>query len=65
MGFSANQTVIANQTQNNTTSSNDFTKDELAMLLGILKEVTLKGHQVEVFYNLIMKIQNQYIDKNK
>ena len=67
MAFLSNQTVVANQskTESINSSTNDLTKDELAMMLNILKEVTLKGHQVEIFYNLIVKIQNQFLEKSK
>jgi len=67
MAFLSNQTVVTNQskTESINSSTNDLTKDELAMMLNILKEVTLKGHQVEIFYNLIVKIQNQFLEKSK
>lgn len=67
MAFLSNQTVVMNQPKIDPTnfSANELTKDELAMMLNILKEVTLKGHQVEIFYNLIIKIQNQFLEKNK
>jgi len=67
MAFLSNQTVVANQskTESINSSTNDLTKDELAMMINILKEVTLKGHQVEIFYNLIVKIQNQFLEKSK
>lgn len=73
MAFIANQTVVANQVQptgnprdtpqSSFNSENEFNAQELELLLGILREVTLKGYQVELFYNLIVKMQNQYIAK--
>jgi hypothetical protein len=38
-----------------------LSKDELSYLLTILKNVDLKGYQVEMFYSLVMKIQNQFL----
>lgn len=43
-------------------SVNQLTVSELDYLLRLLKTVTLTGDQVEVFYNLVVKIQNQYIE---
>ena len=74
MAFTANQIVVNNKTQptntnvltseNNLTSKNDLTLHELELLLGILKDITLKGYQIEIFYNLIVKLQNQYMKQN-
>lgn len=40
---------------------NQLTKEELSYILTILKNVDLKGYQVEMFYSLVMKIQNQFL----
>jgi hypothetical protein len=72
VAFNAKQIIIGNEiqpviTENNTVPApeNDLTLQELELLFGILKETTLKGHQIEIFYNLIIKIQNQYIKQTK
>lgn len=44
-------------------SSNDLDKLELEFLLRVLADVTLKGKEVEMFYNLVIKLQQQYINK--
>jgi hypothetical protein len=31
----------------------------------MLKNADLKGYQIEMFYNLAFKLQNQYLKKNK
>lgn len=41
--------------------TDQLTQSELELLLNILKQATLKGEQVELFYNLAIKIQNQYV----
>jgi hypothetical protein len=54
--------------QPNTTpvvDANQLTKDELEFLLNSLKDVTIVGLQVEMFYNLILKLQNQYVEQTK
>lgn len=64
MAFSSSQ-LLQTQQQVSTpkTSDNEFNSQELELLLGILRETTLKGHQIEVFYNLVVKMQNQYIQQ--
>jgi hypothetical protein len=55
------------KTQNTPTldTENQLSAQELAFLLDGLKKTTFLGEQVEVVYNLIMKLQNQYIDQAK
>ena len=62
------------KTQNKLTEVNNpplFSKDnlskvEVAFILTTLKNTTFKGNNVELLYNLIIKLQNQYtkLDKN-
>jgi hypothetical protein len=42
---------------------NQLTGPELDFLLRTLKTCTLKGDQVEMFYNAVIKLQNQYLEK--
>ena len=74
MAFSSKNTVVANtlvqqptqQPINNTpTQSSDLELPELEFLLKVLSSADLKGNQVEMFYNLIIKLQNQFVQKNK
>ena len=44
---------------------NHLSKEELEFVLTALKDVTITGVQVEMFYNLILKLQNQYVDQTK
>lgn len=37
---------------------------EVEFLLKVLKDADLKGHQVEMFYNMIVKLQNLYLKKS-
>lgn len=41
--------------------ANQLTIFELEYLLNTLKTIQLRGDQVEQFYNLVVKLQNQYI----
>ncbi len=44
---------------------NKLSKQELETLLIIIKNTTITGEQVELFYNLIIKLQNQYTQSQK
>ncbi len=65
MGFSSKNTVVANnnndQQNNSLVPYSDFSLQELEILLIALKECNLKGSQIELFYNLVLKIQNKYL----
>lgn len=39
---------------------NKLNKQELETLLIVIKNTTITGAQVELFYNLIVKLQNQH-----
>jgi len=45
--------------------SNQLTLQDLEYLLSTLKNANLRGDQVEQFYNLVIKLQNQYIALTK
>jgi hypothetical protein len=38
-----------------------LTKQEIEFLLVILKDVSIRGEHVETFYNIILKLQEQYL----
>ncbi len=40
---------------------NDLTKEEIELLLVIIKDCTFKGEKLELLYNLVLKLQNLYI----
>jgi hypothetical protein len=74
MAFNSRNTVVSNpvnQTSPEQTalppiqSNYELRLEELEFLLKVLGNVDLKGHQVEMFYNLVIKLQNQYIQKTK
>ena len=51
--------IISNK-NNEVIDPNKLNKQELELLLIALKNATIKGEQVELFYNLIIKLQNQH-----
>ena len=48
-------------TQETKSDPNQLNVQDLEYLLNSLKSITLRGDQVEQFYNLVIKLQNQYI----
>ena len=68
MAFLAKNVAGNNQPSNQSipsNSPNELDSPQLEFILKILGDVDLKGRQVEMFYNLIVKLQNQYIEKTK
>lgn len=55
--------IIANK--NEQADPNKLSNQEIEIILVALKSTTLLGDQVEIFYNLIIKLQNQYINQQK
>lgn len=54
---------VVNNTTSSTAGSNELDKVEVEYLLRILANADLKGKEVEMFYNLVIKLQQQYINK--
>lgn len=48
-----------------TSDPNKLSTTEIEFLLNSLKTVTITGEHVEMFYNLVIKLQNQYIEQSK
>jgi len=42
---------------------NELNALELEFILSCMKSVTISGEQVETFYNMIIKLQNQYTEQ--
>lgn len=66
MAFYSNQVIPANNSNQDSKLVDlvdDLNKIELEYLLTMLKNADLKGYEIEMFYNLVLKLQNQYIKK--
>jgi hypothetical protein len=67
MGFFSKNVIVENGENNppNPTSeavfSNQLSKQEIELLLSLIKQTTFKGEHIETLYNLVLKLQNQYI----
>jgi len=44
---------------------NKLSKEELELLLALIKRSQFLGEHVEIVYNLTVKIQNQYLEESK
>jgi len=57
--------IVGTTTQPVIETQNQLSQEELEFILNSLKDVTITGAQVEMFYNLVVKLQNQYIEQSK
>ena len=53
--------IISKIVKQNT--NNDLSKQELELLLELIKKSTFTGESLEVLYNLVIKLQNQYLNQ--
>ena len=56
---------LINKKDTNAPDPNQLNVQDLEFLLNTLKGVSIKGEQVEHFYNLVVKLQNQYLSLTK
>ena len=68
MGFFSKNVVIENGENNlpsnispEVIASNQLSKQEIELLLSLIKQTTFKGEHIETLYNLVLKLQNQYV----
>lgn len=53
------------QQNNNKQADSNLTQKELEFLLVLIKEVTFKGEHVELLYDIVTKVQQQWLDLDK
>jgi len=53
------------QQNNNKQADSNLTQTELEFLLVLIKEVNFKGEHVELLYNIVNKVQQQWLDLDK
>lgn len=44
---------------------NQLNIQELQLVLSLLRQSSVRGDQVEAFYNLVIKLQNQFLSLNQ
>lgn len=57
--------LTSNNKQTQPTDANNLSIQEVEFLLNALKSTTIVGEQLEMFYNLVVKLQNQYTELQK
>lgn len=70
MGVTAKNLVSQETIQNKPTPApkldkNKLSKEELELLLTLIKRSQFLGEHVEIVYNMTVKIQNQYLEESK
>ena len=74
MGFNSNNTVIGNKLQQPeiivqssvpVSVQNQLNAQELALLMDIIKQTSFLVEHIELTYNTIIKLQNQYLQQTK
>ena len=68
MAFNAQNVVVKDKTTyniKNTLSPNQLTLREIEILLSLIRRSTFLGEDLESLYNMVIKLQNQYIEQTK
>jgi hypothetical protein len=58
------QTPVQNSQEQSQQPNVELELSEIEFLLKVLKDTDLKGYQVEMFYNMIVKLQTLYLKKS-
>ena len=64
MGFTANN-IQTNNNDATLLSNSNLNAKEIEVLLSLIKRSTFLGEDVEIIYNMVVKLQNQYLEQSK
>jgi hypothetical protein len=64
MAFTANNVQTTNSKEI-PLSPSQLNAKEIEILLSLIKRSTFLGEDVEIIYNMVIKLQNQYLDQTK
>jgi hypothetical protein len=68
MGITA-KNIRVNSLENNNipTSSDDnkLSREELELLINLIKRSSFLGEHVEIVYNIVLKLQNQFLEETR
>lgn len=56
---------ITSKSQQTELAPNQLSQQEIEVLLSMIKRTSFLGEDIEPLYNLIIKLQNQYIEQTK
>ena len=70
MSFNASNVIThkgesTTQNKENTLSPDQLTLKEIEILLSLIKRSTFLGENIEPLYNMVIKLQNQYLEQTK
>jgi len=65
MGFKASNTIIKKETKAKPQSDVNLNETEIVTLLSLVKRSTFNGEDIESLYNLVLKLQQQYVNIKK
>ena len=51
--------------QSEVQDKNQLTREEINYVLGIIKDTTFQGSEIERLYNIVYKLQSQYLKQGK
>jgi hypothetical protein len=64
--FNSNSvTQTPNEPMSIDTTINQLNKEEISLLINMIKQSTFQGENIESLYNLVLKLQNQYLSLDK
>ena len=63
MAFNARNLTVPEKVTTNDQDS--LTLEEIQLILASLRNSTFKGEHIELLYNTVLKLQNQYIKQQK
>jgi hypothetical protein len=68
MAFNASNLILRDKNTpqvENTLSPHHLTLREIEILLSLIKRSTFLGEDIEILYNMVIKLQNQYLEQTK
>lgn len=65
MGFKASNTIIKKETNAKSHTDINLNETEIVTLLSLVKRSTFSGEDIESLYNLVLKLQQQYVNIKK
>jgi hypothetical protein len=68
MGITAKNVRINSIENNNVPTSSDdnkLSREELELLINLIKRSSFLGEHVEIVYNIVLKLQNQFLEETR